>query len=400
MRFFPWPRQEPIKTVDQPSETAGRQQTTSSQPHIQQTGLTVPIDSSSPDLPKADSNVVGIVRNNPQPTPGSVAGVGSNLDTMVNSVFVERFRTATFAGAEHELQDAAGIRMNSAFLVAAVADGVTHSFRAKTLADRLVAAFVGDDSLLTVAEWQETWTSIRSDWYKEYSSQFGTFHPLEQALFIDPGCHATFNGIRVDLSEDGTVTVNAFRRGDAIALWLTDAGELVVTDPNVSFGNRPDTLGLPATHPNWAGFHVQYSTLPARHLILATDALADYFIHELANPQRQLIELLQMLTEEQFAAWCRREKNNGLKTDDYAYVVISFAEGIRTDPTARPTSVPLNQESAEPAAPEKIQAAGELARTTNADKIVTNARPAKLARPQRISSRSLKKQRRGRNKRR
>ncbi len=397
---LPWQRQEPIKTVDLPSETAGRQQTTSSQPHIQQPGLTGPLDSSSPGLPKADSNVAGIVPNDLRPAPASGVRAGSNLDTMLNPVFVERFRTATFAGAEHELQDAEGIRMTSALLVAAVADGVTHSFRSKTLADRLVAAFVGANTPVNVTKWQEAWTSIRSEWYKEYSPQFGTFHPLEQALFVDPGCHSTFNGIRVDLAEDGMVTVNAFRRGDAIALWITDAGELVLTDPNVPFGNRPETLGLPATHPNWAGFHVQYSTLPARHLILATDALADYFIHELANPQRQLIELLQMLTQEQFAVWCRRERNNGLKADDYAYVVISFAEGIPTDPTVRPTSVPFVQQSAEPAAPEKTQAAGELASTSTADKIVTNARPTKLAKPQRISRRSLKKRRHDRKKRR
>ena len=285
------------------------------------------------------------------PEPGVVDTSNSLPPTVVpNGTFVVKYNKCSLPGTEHELQDAEGIYVSSTCLLAAVADGVTHSFRPKTLADRLVGVFTGENSPTTTQEWQQAWEGIRAAWYKEYSPQFTTFHSLEQSLFVDPGCHSTFHGVRVDLAEDGQISVQALRRGDAIALWIDEKGALILSDPDVSFGNHPETLGLDATKPNWDKFHVAYDGLPARNLILATDALADYLLAGLSKPDDTLVDDLLGQNEGMFEVYCKEAKKNGLKPDDYAYIVVRFADSVAISPMAKLEEV-VSQPPAEGASP-------------------------------------------------
>ncbi len=198
----------------------------------------------------------------------------------------------------------------------AVADGATESVFAgtwaKLLADGCVSQRGPWSGWLPTArrQWAEQCQREDMPWYLEEKYAEGAFAALLAVWFRGPD------------------RWHAAAVGDA-CLFHVRNHELLRAFPvrhSRDFGNRPMLLGShdPGRSKRIKRRRLQSDWHAGDHLLLATDALAHWFLKEAEQGRRPWTELLRLETNDEFAAWleCRRNENE-IRNDDVTLICIT-----------------------------------------------------------------------------
>ncbi|HVK08463.1 MAG TPA: hypothetical protein VM597_06760 [Gemmataceae bacterium] len=211
----------------------------------------------------------------------------------------------------------------------AVADGASESIYAGEWARIMCEAFVADPAADGVGPWLD---GARGRWSAHVSGQPAPWHIAEK---LEDGAFATFLGVVIQGGRWRAVAT-----GDT-CLFLIHQDALRGAFPVSStgaFGTRPDLVGsLPAGRVKSVA--ARGTVLPGDRLLLATDALAEWFLreHEAGrSPWRELTGL----SAADFPDWVTaRRADRRLKNDDVTLMEIEVnGVGGFADSVERPSS--------------------------------------------------------------
>lgn len=208
----------------------------------------------------------------------------------------------------------------------AISDGATESSFSKEWSDLLVSCYKDKPFdlaklPLTINDVSETWQSITSTidlpWYAQQKLENGAF--------------ATFLGITLNLAEQ---TFESVSIGDC-TLFQVRNNELICSFPITSFedfGNTPSLFATNSKYQTDFEKSVKYLNGQAESgdlLIIASDALAMWFLKRLNEGERPWQNLLTLLNYEyyqtDFSNWTfNKIKENEIKNDDISVVLINI----------------------------------------------------------------------------
>ena len=240
----------------------------------------------------------------------------------------QAFRLGKGGNAEADYEDAsAGDPARGRF---AVADGASEASFAGVWAQLLVDHFVADagkpwrglDWLEPARQqWATAVDSLPLPWYAEEKRELGAF--------------ATFLGLATRARADGSGGIwRALAVGDA-CLFHIGAGEVERAFPMTQaadFGNQPRLLrsrrpGSPTAEVGHQKAHGRWQ--PQDRFLLMTDALAQWFLHQLEQGGDPLAEINDLLQESSpdvsFPHWVEtRRRQSLLRNDDVTLIVVDI----------------------------------------------------------------------------
>lgn len=203
----------------------------------------------------------------------------------------------------------------------AVADGASESIGAGEWAKMLTDAFVADaPSAETFSDWLN---ALQKRWQAEVGNQTAPWYIEEK---LRDGAFATFLGLNIEGTKDsGVASWRALAVGDS-CLFRVRGNSNVRSFPMKSaesFGTRPELIGSRAKAVV-APLHSKGTLRAGDRLLLATDALAQWFLAEIEAGRKPWRELIR-LTEEQFVVWTATlRQNKQLKNDDVTLLIIEI----------------------------------------------------------------------------
>jgi hypothetical protein len=200
----------------------------------------------------------------------------------------------------------------------AVADGVAESAFAGTWAQLLAKTFV--QSREPLPNWL---ASARQAWWVECQRPDMPWYIEDK--FVE-GAYSTFLG----LFFSGHRTWHASAIGDCCLFHLRQGGlrRAFPVCQSEEFGTRPASLRSRSngdeTGPKY--LHLWGRWHQGDVIILATDALAEWFLRQVQERGQPWEECLLTKTEEQFASWVRqRRKTKEIRNDDTTMMMIECA---------------------------------------------------------------------------
>ena len=268
----------------------------------------------------------------------------------------------SFAGSDHEFQDA--FHYCSETGAVAIADGATVSVCQQEWAEILTRQFaktaVDVDKetarqqwwVNSITEWNELVTPRQERWSADPAKYWVT-----TKLFYEAGAAATFLGFVPFFRHKPAVPVEAqdelgdkkeleqenrvedeitegtdssgyqlYAVGDCVGFWFEDERLVKTEPPLLIFDCTPALLrsrqSFPIEHLNVFGAQQR----PGNLLVLATDALAEYFtLHRPWESNSKFWDDWQHRTDQDFAMWSEELKREDLlKSDDYTMVFVRF----------------------------------------------------------------------------
>jgi hypothetical protein len=205
----------------------------------------------------------------------------------------------------------------------AVADGASESSYAGEWARLLVEAFVADP--VRRDGWADWLAPVREAWLKTIGQGELTWYAAQKR---EDGAYATFVGLEIDSAFRETgFPWRAAAVGDA-CLFQIRGDALLLSFPvehSNEFGTRPELVNsapkgrIPSQDHFLAG-----RARPGDSFVLATDALANWFLAEVESGGRPW-EVIAGLTPEAFPVWVEHLRSErALRNDDVTLVTIEI----------------------------------------------------------------------------
>ncbi len=218
----------------------------------------------------------------------------------------------------------------------AVADGVSETSYAKEWANQLTEHFSEFDPETIFADWVKTQQNQFNEALDKKIKEKEKAGTLPWYVYdkVAAGAAATFAGLILDLENN---TFHCFAVGDAIVI-ITKPNQAPVAwpinDPK-DFDNTPNQINSKHTKAEYIEKIDHRLTFPTTHqklqnniltgdetFLLMTDALAAW---TLQDPVRNITELLNLSTNEAFAAWVKQHRGSKvLKNDDTTLCIIKL----------------------------------------------------------------------------
>jgi hypothetical protein len=249
---------------------------------------------------------------------------------------VRAFITHKPAEKFEDCQDSFAIsRENKAI---AIADGVSQSMFPKKWADLLTKAFVDDGSFTLDAT--EKIEDLRTRWRQFFAEELQrqkeaktpTVWLTENAFNANLSAGATLAGIRIAKGEKGEQVVNYEVLGDSCIIAVKDGiikKQISSKPEGAEFDNYPDYIDSNSTiGQKGESCKGEISYSDCEQILMVTDALSDLF-NKVRHDDRgkALIEEVNKLSNhEEFEAFVRRRRANGMSHDDTTLVIIELDE--------------------------------------------------------------------------
>jgi len=203
----------------------------------------------------------------------------------------------------------------------AIADGASESICAGEWARLLCEAYVaGTSNGAEIGSWLP---GAQKRWRKLVADQPADWHVQEK---LRDGAFSTLLGIQIETTGESAGRWRALAIGDS-CLFLVRGDALRGSFPierAADFGTRPNLIGSRQRE------HLRASVVsgtlhPGDHLLLMTDALAEWF-HARTEAGAKPWQELEELTSIRFPDWVsKRRSDHSLKNDDVTMVVIETA---------------------------------------------------------------------------
>ena len=223
----------------------------------------------------------------------------------------------------------------------AIADGATRSFYPKIWAELLVAHFCENPNI-SRDNWRDWLEPVQKKWYEKITEKVNRAVLEKSSIWVTnknrlnkfESAAATLIGIKKICKESNYLEIEAVIIGDScLFIVIDDIVKSYLIESVNDFDDFPDFFASynkdNKKEPSFLNIREKYTQ--KAFIIMATDALSEWILQG-GNIQERVMQLLAMSSQDDFAAFVNKEReNNRLKNDDTTLVVLDCSDDLKTD---------------------------------------------------------------------